>query len=186
MGIKGASSWTAPKIITINSEGNEAAIMIDIKAAAGFPANIDNPQFFSTLPSIQLPSSQFASGTYICIQARGESMQPTIFHHDWLISRFEDNPIKNIKDNHVYVVVSKEGVIVKRIINQLKSKALIICQSDNFIGNPSFFVEATEILQIYRVEAKLSFDLNNLNASISQRLNNIESELIELRKTFQK
>ena len=184
--IKGPSSWTAPKIITVNSEGSEAAIMIDIKAAAGLPFNIDNPQYYSHLPTMMLPKNQFGSGTYICIQAKGDSMHPTILHQDWLISRFEDNPVKNIKDNHIYVVVSKDGIIVKRVVNQLKAKGLLVCQSDNSIGNPPFIIEANEILQVYKAEAKLSFNLDNLNATISHRLTNIEYELLELRKTIEK
>jgi phage repressor protein C with HTH and peptisase S24 domain len=184
--IKGPSSWTAPKIITVNSEGSEAAIMIDIKAAAGLPFNIDNPQYYSHLPTMMLPKNQFISGTYICIQTKGDSMQPTILHQDWLISRFEDNPVKNIKDNHIYVVVSKDGIIVKRVVNQLKAKGLLVCQSDNLIGNPPFIIEANEILQVYKAEAKLSFNLDNLNATLSQRLTNIEYELLELRKTIEK
>ncbi len=183
---KTSQIWSAPKIITVTSEGTEAAVMIDIKAAAGLPYNIDNPLYYSGLPVMMLPKNQFGSGTYICIQARGESMQPTIFHQDWLISKFEDNPVKNIKDNHIYVVVSKDGVIVKRIINQLKTKGILVCQSDNLIGNDPFTLEANEILQIYRVEARLSLNLNNLNASISQRLSNIEYELLELRKMVKK
>ncbi len=183
---KTSQTWSAPKIITVNSEGTEAAVMIDIKAAAGLPCNIDNPQYYSSLPTMMLPRNQFGSGTYICIQARGDSMQPTILHQDWLISRFEDNPIKNIKDNHVYVVVSKEGVIVKRLLNQMKVKGILVCQSDNLIGNDPFIIEANEILQIYKVEARLSLNLNNLNATITQRLSNIEYELLELRKMVKK
>ena len=179
-------SWSAPKIITVNSEGHEAAVMIDTKAAAGLPHNIDNPQYFQSLPTIQLPQRQFGNGTHIVIQASGESMHPTIYHQDWIISRFEDHPAVNMKDGYVYVIVSKSGVVVKRCLNRIKQRGMIVCQSDNSIGNPTYEVEIEDILQVYRAEAKLSFNLGNLNADMYKRLNNIEIEIADLRKIIEK
>ena len=179
-------SWSAPKIITVNSEGHEAAVMIDTKAAAGLPFNIDNPEYFQSLPSIQLPQRQFNNGTYIVIQASGESMHPTIYHQDWIISRFEDHPSENMKDGYVYVIVSRSGVVIKRCLNRIKKRGMIVCQSDNSIGNPTYEIEIEDILQVYRAEAKLSFNLGNLNADIFKRLNNIEIEVTDLRKQIEK
>ena len=179
-------SWSAPKIITVNSEGHEAAVMIDTKAAAGLPHNIDNSQYFQSLPTIQLPQRQFGNGTHIVIQASGESMHPTIYHQDWIISRFEDHPAENMKDGYVYVIVSKAGVVIKRCLNRIKKRGMIVCQSDNSIGNPTYEIEIEDILQIYRAEAKLSFNLGNLNADMYKRLNNIEIEVADLRKQIEK
>ena len=112
-------------------------------------------------------------------------MTPTIFHQDWLISRFEDDPLGNIKNNHIYVMVTKDGVVVKRIINNITTRGVVTCHSDA-LGNPSFDIDMQDILQVYSVEAKISFNLTNLNASIIQRLDFVESELSELRKTVEK
>ena len=179
-------SWSAPKIITVNSEGQEAAVMIDIKAAAGLPNNIDNPKYYSAMPTIQLPKRQFSNGTHIVIQASGESMHPTIYHQDWIISRFDDQPAENMKDGYVYVIVSKSGVVIKRCLNRIKQRGMIVCQSDNSIGNPTYEIEIEDILQVYRAEAKLSFNLGNLNADLYKRLNNIEIEVSDLRKQIEK
>ena len=186
LGVSESSTWYAPKVITVVPEGGEAAVMIDIKAAAGFPFNIDNPEYYSALPTIQLPRRQFNGGTFICIQAKGDSMHPTIFHQDWVICRFEDDPLHNIKDGYVYVVVTKDGVLVKRCLNRLEKRGKLVIQSDNSIGYPIDEIDASDILQIYKAEAKLSFNLGNLNATVHQRLNNIEIELLEIRKEFEK
>jgi|GEM_PF-470949 len=177
-----SKNWLPPKVITVTPQGIEAAVMIDIKAAAGLPFNIDNPQYFSDLPVIQLPPRQFSAGTYIYIQASGESMHPTIFHQDWVICRFEDDPVNSIKDGYIYLIVTNDGVIIKRCLNRLPGQGMLICQSDNSIGNPTFEVSGEDIQQVYKAIAKISFNLSNLNDSLYQRLNNIEFEVTELRK----
>ncbi len=184
--ISGVSgSLQMPKVVTIDANGKNNIVQIDAKAAAGFPANYDNPQYFESLPAFSMPSPQFQDGTYICLQANGDSMHPTIYHHDWLIAEFLENPIDNIREGYVHVVVTKDGVVVKRVLNRLDKRNKLVLQSDNE-QYPTYEEDLSNVLQVYKVQAKLSFVLRNENSDVRKDINSIKAELFDLRTQMKK
>jgi phage repressor protein C with HTH and peptisase S24 domain len=176
-----SSNFQAPQVVTVDSCGQENIVMLDAKAAAGFPANIDNPQYFKDQPSMCIPTHQFKSGTFIAIQATGDSMHPTVYNHDWLFCKYLEDPLNNIREGYIHVLLTKEGVVVKRLLNRIQERGTVVCQSDNH-QYPSYEERLDNILQIWKVEAKLSFILRNEGAEVNSRLNNLEADMIEIKR----
>jgi len=174
------STLAMPRVVTIDQNGMNNIIEMDAKAAAGFPANIDNPAFYEELPAFTLPGPQFQHGTFICLQASGDSMHPTIYHNDWLIAEFIPDPELNIKEGYVHVIVSKDGVVVKRVLNRIAKRGKLVLQSDNE-QYPTYEEDIANVLQVYRVTAKLSYILRNENNDLRRDINGIKAELIEMK-----
>ncbi len=169
-----------PQVVTIDTAGRNNIIEIDAKAAAGFPANIDNPQFYQDLPAFSLPSPQFQHGTFICLQVSGDSMHPTLYHNDWVIAEFVENPSRNIKEGYVHLVVTRDGVVVKRVLNRVEKRGKFVLQSDNDTY-PTYEEDISNILQVYKVTAKLSYILRNENSDIRKDLNALQAEVVSIK-----
>jgi phage repressor protein C with HTH and peptisase S24 domain len=172
-------SVRVPQVVTVDQAGRNNIIEIDAQAAAGFPANINNPEYFKERPSFRLPSPQFRNGTFICIQASGDSMHPTIYHHDWLIAQFVENPAETIKEGYVHVVVTQEGVVVKRVLNRIVERGKLVMQSDN-PQYPTYEEDVANVLQVYKVTAKLTYILRNEQADLRADVNVLRGDLVQL------
>lgn len=172
-------SVSVPQVVTVDQAGRNNIIEIDAQAAAGFPANINNPEYFKERPSFSLPSPQFRNGTFICIQASGDSMHPTIYHHDWLIAEFVENPAETIREGYVHVVVTHEGVVVKRVLNRIQERGKLVMQSDNS-QYPTYEEDVSNVLQVYKVTAKLTYILRNEQADLRSDVNVLRGELTQL------
>jgi phage repressor protein C with HTH and peptisase S24 domain len=182
---KAASSLEMPKVVTIDSEGKNNIVQIDAQAAAGFPSNYDNPKYFEELPAFHLPLPQFQNGTFVSMQASGDSMHPTIYHHDWLVAEFLSDPATNIKDGYVHVVVTTDGVVVKRLLNRIEKRNKIVLQSDND-QYPAYEEDISNVLQVYKVVAKLSYILRNENSDMRKDMDELKADMLAIRNSLRK
>jgi phage repressor protein C with HTH and peptisase S24 domain len=181
---KHVKHYDSPKIVTVNEYGNPNIVMLDSKAAAGLPANIDNPEYFKDLPAFSLPGNQFRGGTFIAIQVSGESMTRTLYHGDWLIAKFLENPCENIRNGYIHVVVKQDGVVVKRLLNRVKERGTIVLQSDNSEFYPTYEENIEEIIQIYEVKARLTFLMPNINLDMRKDINDLQVRVGRLEHKF--
>ena len=84
-------------------------------------------------------------------------MEPSLLSGDKIVCSFiePDSWHHAIKDNCVYVVVTKSDVVVKRVVNKIKDTSCIELFSDNDYYEP-FVLEAGEIVEIWNVRLKIS------------------------------
>ena len=167
-----------PKCVTVDSDERENIIMLDIRAAAGYPENIDNPQYLSDQPAFSIPRPEFQGATFRGFQVSGDSMEPTLPNGSWVFAMAVENP-DLIKDGLVYVVIKKSGVVVKRVLNRLKQRNQLILKSDNSTY-PINSISQDEILEVWAVKALMSFDLGNRSADLYQMINSLEIKNLDL------
>ncbi len=175
-----SETGTSTLVVTVDSMGNNNIVQLDAQAAAGMPANYDNPSFFGQLPAFSLPGSQFQNGTFICVQVTGDSMHPTIYHHDWLIAEYQDD-WNTIREGYVHVIVTVDGVLAKRVLNRISKRGAIVLQSDNE-AYPTYEEKIENVLQIWRVKGKLSFNLRNENLDVRKDLNWLKTKVVEIER----
>jgi transcriptional regulator with XRE-family HTH domain len=141
-----------PKVITIDTAGNETCLYVPVKARAGYLSGYNDPQFIETLPAYRLPNVN--NGTFRIFEVEGHSMFNTFHDKDKAIGRWDN--FSNIKDGRIYVLVTKnDGLIIKRLINRA-SEGVIICKSDNnYKGEyPPIVLDINEILEVWYVTDK--------------------------------
>ena len=177
--------FQAPTVVTVDNGGQENIVMLDAKAAAGFPANLDNPQYFKDQPTMSIPTHHFKDGSFIALQTTGDSMHPTLYNHDWLFCKYLEDPVNNIREGYIHVLLTKEGVVVKRLLNRIQERGTVVCQSDNE-QYPSYEEKLDNILQIWKVEAKLSFILRNESADLNSRINTLEGDMVEIKRLLKR
>lgn len=173
-----AVRYMTPPVVTIAPDGEPNIVVLDAQAAAGMPMHLHEPEFFESKPAFRLPGERYRHGTFIALQVSGDSMEPTVGHHDWLVARYEVDPLVTLREGYLYVLVAKDGVVAKRLFRAPGGRAFI-CRSDNELY-PPYELPLEEALQVYRVQAVLSEDVSNKGADIRERISRLERDVMAL------
>lgn len=163
-----------PEIVTVDSSGRNNIVQLDIQAAAGLPGNLQNAEFFKELPAFTLPGYIYQQGSYIAIQVSGDSMHPTILHCDYLIAKEVDS-IKRIRNGYIYVVVTLDSVLCKRVYHTDDASYIEIV-SDNDIY-PMDTIPLEELQRLYEVDSRLSTNLRNYNSDVRRDVAELKSKM---------
>ena len=143
--------------IVTNSTGDEKILHVPVPAQAGYASEMNNPTFVEELPAYTLPDYKYKTGTHRSFDVAGDSMEPTLFEGDKVICSYLEPNLwqTSIKDNYVYVVVTKGDVLVKRVFNRLTDNQKLILVSDNDYYEP-YPVAIEDVKEMWYVRAKLS------------------------------
>ncbi len=184
--VKEKEATYKPIVVTVDKDGHNTITMFDVQAAAGLPLEINNPEYYANQPKFSLPGYQYQQGDFICIQVDGESMHPTIFHQDWLIAKRLYEPDRQIRDGYVHILATREGVVTKRLLNRIQERNQIVCTSDAEGYNTYSVNYEEEVIAVWRVTARLSYNLANLNADFRSQINDLRADLEDLRTLIKK
>ncbi|WP_315154853.1 S24 family peptidase [Capnocytophaga leadbetteri] len=145
-----------PKVIVLKDEDveEERIPLVPVMAQAGYLQGYDDPQYIKELPMYNLPGMR--NGTFRIFQVEGLSMYPTLQSGSYVVGQFVED-WEHISDNRIYVVVSTEGVIVKRVLNRIEKYGSLYCKSDNRVF-PHINVRLKDIKEIWECKMHLSFD----------------------------
>lgn len=145
-----------PKVIVLKDEDveEERIPLVPVMAQAGYLQGYDDPQYIKELPMYNLPGMR--NGTFRIFQVEGLSMYPTLQSGSYVVGQFVED-WEHISDNRIYVVVSTEGVIVKRVLNRIEKYGSLYCKSDNRVF-PHINVRLNDVREIWECKMHLSFD----------------------------
>jgi transcriptional regulator with XRE-family HTH domain len=174
----------APAVITLDEQGVENTLWVDVKAAAGYPQHFTEPTYYKKLPTSRMPGADFRSGTFRWFQVEGDSMEDTIKESDWLLTRFVEG-FNQIIDGYIYVVVTPAEVAVKRVLNRSSERGKLVLKSDNLIY-PNREVEASDVRELWLVKRKMTGDLSATRIEFLKKMNIIEADMLELRDRIKK
>jgi phage repressor protein C with HTH and peptisase S24 domain len=146
------------RVLTIvtNVQEDERIVHVPLPAQAGYPGELSQPNFIQNLPTYTLPDYKYKVGTHRSFDVAGDSMEPLLYEGDKVICNFLEPTLweSGIKDNYVYVVVTRSDVAVKRVINHLNKKRQLQLISDNE-SYESYFINFNDIREIWQVRAKI-------------------------------
>lgn len=139
-----------PQVITVDTQGNENVVMVPVKARAGYLNGYADPEFMASLPAYRLPGLN--NGTFRIFEVEGLSMYPTLSSGDLVICSNVDQ-LGIVRDDRLYVVVTKtDGIVVKRVLNRIKSDGKLILKSDNYKDRdlyPPIVCDPQDIIEIW-------------------------------------
>src|SRR5699024_6183256 len=67
-----------PKVISVDTDGSENMLLVNQRAAAGYPQNIQESGWHKKLPAFNLPLPEYRNATYRGFQVEGNSMEPNL------------------------------------------------------------------------------------------------------------
>ncbi len=165
-----------PVVVTIDRYGRENVVLVPVKAQAGYLTGYSNPDFIQSLRVYSIPGCE--DGTYRIFEVEGDSMVDTIRNGDMVVTRYLDD-WRSLKADNMYVIVAKEGVVVKRVKNMLEKAAGIMILSDNPQYQPDF-IPAEDIREIWEAKALISRDLSRKPGDMLQELNNLRIKIDQM------
>ena len=187
------------RVLTVvtDTANDERIVHVPVPAQTSYASELSNPKFIQNLPSFTLPDYKYKVGTHRSFDAAGDSMEPTLFEGDKIVCSFIEPTLweSGMKDGYVYVIVTQDDIVIRRVYNQLKTNKLIEVHSDNRFYEP-YTIPLSIIREIWYVRAKISpflpspnriqhlfyDDMNSLKSTVSE-----QSRLIEnLNQTIQK
>ncbi len=163
--------------IAVDQDGQERIVFVPVKAAAGYMNRYQESEYIEQLPTFNLPNLK--DGTYRAFEVEGDSMKPTIHAGDIVICRYVENWY-HIMDNRIYLIVGVEGIgiVVKRVLNRMKSENKMILRSENDFY-PDYELPGEDLAEIWEVKVKVSTNLepplylDNRMRRLEENINNM-------------
>ncbi|WP_372919671.1 XRE family transcriptional regulator [Salegentibacter sp.] len=174
----------SPKVVTVDSADNENILMVNQKAAAGYPHNVQDVEWYNQLPAFDIPLPEFRNATYRGFQVEGDSMLPNYYPGEWVLGKAVPD-LSQVSNNKVYVVVLYDSVLVKKL-QQLPDPAKLLLISFNEEYLP-IEIDVNDIQELWQVNSKLTFNLDNPSQSgLFRELQQSMEELKRDLKSFKK
>jgi len=170
-----------PKIVTVDSAGEENIVLVNAKAAAGYPLNLGDTQWFESLPAFTIPLPEYRNATFRGFQVDGDSMTPILQSDEWIVGKAVEG-WDDVKSSRMYVVVTADSILVKKI-QKSENNTVINLISVNPEYSP-IMIDRSDVRELWQVNSKLTFDMETNAANIS--LLNIHQEMKELKEEVRK
>jgi transcriptional regulator with XRE-family HTH domain len=151
--------------ITVDKDDKENIQLVPEKAAAGYLNGYADPEYVAELPKFYLPIFS-GSGTYRAFEIKGDSMLP-LASGSLIVGQYLEN-WNTIKNDQTYVLVTvTEGIVYKRIHNNIKKNETLKLISDNPAYEP-YDIHVEDILEIWESKAYISTDFPKPDMSVEK------------------
>ncbi|MFD0860939.1 helix-turn-helix transcriptional regulator [Sungkyunkwania multivorans] len=172
----------SPKVICLDTNDNDSILLVNQRAAAGYPQNIHDVSWYDTLPAFNIPLPEYRNATYRGFQVEGDSMLPNIRPREWVLGKAVAN-FSEASDGKIYIVVLKDSVLVKKLQkNQLNpALATLISLNKEYAPYP---IKVEDIQELWMVNSKLTFGIDE--PSDSSLLEELRASMEELKSKINK
>lgn len=171
--------------VPVDREDQEENIsLVPEKAAAGYTRGYGDAEFIRRLPHFRMPFIELSpKRSYRVFQIQGDSMLPvpsgSYIMCEYLVDWTE------IKNGECHIVVTRnEGVVYKRLYNQVAEKGGLLLCSDN-PDYEDYTLRAEEVEEVWRARGFVSFRLPEVQAP-ERHLKHVGEILREIRSDVQK
>jgi len=168
--------YVRPVTVAVDRFGRERAVLVPVKAQAGYLSGYGDPEFIQGLHTYSIPGCE--DGTYRIFEVAGDSMLNTLRPGDLVVARYVED-WRSLKHEEMYVIVSADGIVVKRVRNMLDKARGVMILSDNPLFEPDF-VPVTDILEVWEAKAYISRNLSRKTGDVLQELNAIKLKIEQL------
>lgn len=173
----------SPKVVTLDTDKNETIALVNQKAAAGYPHNIQDVEWYETLPAFNIPLPQYRNATYRGFQVEGDSMLPNIRPNEWVLGRAVPS-IAEATDSKIYIVVLHDSVLVKKLqkVPNAPDKVRLISLNPEYLP---IDVPIQNIQELWLVNSKLTFGIeepeeSNLLRQLQQSMEDLKGQINNL------
>jgi|TARA_B100001564_G_scaffold310944_1_gene282933 transcriptional regulator with XRE-family HTH domain len=180
------------RVLTVSVDSasdRERVVVVPVKAAAGYAHGYGDPEWVSRLPTFGLPLKELApDSTYRMFQIEGDSMLP-IPSGSYILCQYVDDWM-SVGGLRPHIVVTRnDGVVFKRIENDLPGGGRLVLHSDNPAFAP-YAVAGDDVVEVWRAAAYLSFELPSAldgqpasAASLRSALDTLRGEIDALKRS---
>lgn len=173
----------SPRVVAVDPEGNDTILLVNQKAAAGYPHNVQDVEWVGSLPAFHLPLPEYRNATYRGFQVEGDSMLPNIRPNEWVLGKAVAS-FSEASDRKIFIVVLKDSVLVKKLqkIPNNAHKVRLISLNPDYLP---IEVEVSTIQELWQVNSKLTFGIDDPSDStllrqLQQSMNELKGQITKL------
>lgn len=167
----------------IQSKGMTEKVLIPLvkqEAHAGYINGFGDAEYIKTLDVYQIPG--FERGNYRLFEIAGDSMIPAIHPREIVVCEFVEDWGK-IENGLLCIVISKEGIVVKRLYYYEDDKTTLILKSDN-PNYKTYSIIIKGVLEIWAVKAKITSMFVDAESLDNKRMERLEADINLLKDQF--
>lgn len=173
-----------PKVVTVDSANRDNMVLVNAKAAAGYPQNISDTSWYQQLPAFDFPIPEFRNATYRGFQIEGDSMLPNLHPGEWVLARAIEH-IDYVSANKMYVVVLQDSIMVKKIEKRPNSNNITLVSLNETY--PPYDIKPFQIQEIWEVSSKITFNVdattdNGLLRQLQESMEELKNQLQHVKK----
>ncbi|HEY5511302.1 MAG TPA: LexA family transcriptional regulator [Prolixibacteraceae bacterium] len=165
---------------TVDSGNKDNIEIVSIKAKAGYTTGYFDPEFISGLPNFQLPILS-RDRKYRAFQISGDSMLP-VQDKSWVVGEYVQD-LSSVRDDQLYIVLTlNEGIVFKRVKNELKEKGSLKMISSNTEYAP-YDLSVNEIREVWKFVLYLTDEIppSSGNQQIFSSLEDLKRDIVEIK-----
>ncbi len=170
-----------PAVVSVGREGDENIVYVPVKAQAGYLVGYGDTSYIEQLPAFNMPGLR--NGTFRMFEVQGVSMSPTLSDSDRVIGEWISS-VDEIRENRVHVMVLRDGICIKRVLNRVRERGKLYLKSDTLTHRQDYpirEIEPSDVLEIWYVRMKVSGDLSE-PSEIYNRVSDLEINQLEIMK----
>lgn len=168
--------------ITVGEDNEENIELVPDKAAAGYLDGYKDQEYIASLPKFRLPF--LPTGTYRAFEIKGDSMLP-VQPGSIVIGEYVEN-WTGISNNQAHIVVSEsEGLVFKRITNNINSNKTLTLRSDN-PAYPPYTIKVDDVVEVWQAKAFISKEMPTNDTTLEKVMGmvmELQQEVIKMKKT---
>lgn len=150
---EGESYLSKRRRIKMADEPRTTIQFVPVKAAAGYLAGYNDPEFVDELNTFALP--MLAPGDYRAFEIIGDSMLPTPSGSVVVGEKIEN--LDALKNDQPCIVVSRmDGIVYKRVNKSPRSKNMTLTLVSDNPNYPPYSVKADEVAEIWAAKMVIS------------------------------
>ncbi len=145
-------------------------ILVDRAAQASYASDFSDEEYLDGLKRYLIPG--FESANFRVFEVVGDSMRPLILKGEFLITKRSDLSFDEAV-NCLCVVISEQGVMVKRLTSGSDSESFILHSE-----NPAYddiTLNADEILELWTVVGKITSHVDSPSSHLDSLVSRIEA-----------
>lgn len=176
-------SDVSPKVVAVDPNGQDTILLVNQKAAAGYPNNVQDVGWVGQLPAFHIPLPEYRNATYRGFQVEGDSMLPNIRPNEWVLGRAVQS-VGEASDSKIYIVVLFDSVLVKKLqkIPGVTKKVRLISLNAEYLPVE---IAVKDIQELWQVNSKLTFGVDEPNESsllreLQASMNELKGQLTRL------
>lgn len=153
--------------------------LIEASAHAGYIDAKGGHEFLTTMRRYKIPGYEDAEDVRL-FEIEGDSMRPTFHAGDFIVCT-RVKRYASLPEGTLAVVITETNLLLKRVVILGDQTGGIILRSDNPSYEPQI-IPLDDVLEIWKVEMKLTNTVDDMVYQNSQKLERMEHELDELKR----
>lgn len=166
-----------PSLHTVDIEGVSMIPLILEEAKAGYLKGCKDADYMSSLDIYKIPG--YEEGNYRMFEISGDSMLPTIYPREIVISEHVDDWDK-LENGTMCVVITTEDIVAKRVYFYEEDKNVLILKSDN-ADFKTYSINIDEVTELWEIRSKITSVFQQESSQENKRIETIQSDLQELK-----